>query len=278
MTTRPLFPLRALASLLLTAPFLLLSLSACGDSSVSGRITDFESGIALAGARVIANQSGWGISDGSLVWDKAYLSETLSNSDGGFHLSYSPGGSANLLVQREGYQGYRHWYEDGSEIEIRLKRRLPDGLSLSASFLRFGKRRDGTFYGWNFGKGDIASAPEEADIFPIQMDDDNRGPLRLGTSGQGGLLFRSAEDLGVDGNFLIYADEAPAEGYLQELLLTFEGQGGLIFLRSRDGRNYAKIEFNPRAFSSRVAEDILRDLMLRYVYNPETSRALPFQE
>jgi hypothetical protein len=272
MRSRPHFILRTLAAVFL------LTFNACGEDSVSGRITDYESGEALANVRVIAMQSGWGFSDGSLVWDKAYVSETFSNSEGKFQLTYNHGSSANLLVQREGYQDYRGWYEDGSEIEIRLKRRLAEGLSLSASYLRLGKRQDGTFYGWNLAEGEIVTRAEEADLFPIRMDADSRGPLRLGTSGQGGLLFRGAEDLGVDGNFLIYANEAPAEGYLQELSLTFEGQGGLIFLRSRDGRHYAKIAFDPHAFFSHADEGVLRDLSLRYVYNPEASRALPFQE
>lgn len=267
---------RFLAQLL--GPLLLLALGACGESSVSGRITDYDSGEALAKAQVIASQNGWGFSDGSLVWDKTYRSETLSDAEGRFRLTYSPGDSANLLVQLDGYQDCRGWYEDGSVIEIRLKLRLPEGQSLSAAFLRFGKKQDGSFYGWNLARGKIANSTEEADIFPIWMDDDSRGPFRLGSGGQGGLLFRSAAELGVDGNFLIYADEAPVQGYVQDLALDFEGQGGLIFLRSRDGRYYAKIAFNPRAFSSQAEAGTLRDLSLRYVYNPEPSRALPFQE
>ena len=256
----------------------LFTAGACDEGRISGRITDYDSGRALAEARIVAQQSGWGFSNGSLVWDKAYVSETLSDAEGRFRLTYSPGESANLLVQRDGYQDYRGWYEDGSEIGIRLKRRLAEGLSLRAAFLRFGKKRDGSFYGWNLARGEIANSEEDADIFPIWMDDDSRGPLRLGTAGQGGLLFRSAAELGVDGNFLIYANEAPADGYEQELTLDFEGRGGLIFLRSRDGRHYAKIAFDPRAFFSHAEEGILRDLSLRYVFNPEEERSLYFQE
>jgi len=48
-------------------------------------------------------------------------------------------------------------------------------------------------------------------------------------------------------------------------------------VHTQDDR-YAKIEFYPDAFFMEPAPDILRDLTLRYVYNPDGSRDLRFQE
>lgn len=61
------------------------------------------------------------------------------------------------------------------------------------------------------------------------------------------------------------------------LLIGLLAGGGVLFVNTRDDR-YAKIEFYPDAFFMESAPDILRDLSLRYVYDPDGSRDLRFQE
>src|SRR5512142_3475603 len=62
--------------------------------TIRGRVTDFETHEPLAGVRVFAYQSGWGISGGGVVWDKSYPYRAVSGPTGEFTLRYRMGSSA----------------------------------------------------------------------------------------------------------------------------------------------------------------------------------------
>ncbi len=148
---------------------------------------------------------------------------------------------------------------------------------MPGGFLRLGQKTDGSYYGWDFATAQVATSAETADIFPEFVDPDSRGNMRVRTSGDGGIRFVSREQLGVDNMFLIYTDSAPADGYERSVELDFRSGGGIYFVRTRDGKHFAKFEFVPTAFSMNAAPDIARDLSLHYVYNPEGTRDLRYQ-
>jgi hypothetical protein len=274
----PLFgPQRPLLAILLLAVALLLP--ACrGEKQLSGQIFDYASGRPLAGARIITRQSGWGLSNGSLVWDKTYITESRSNSQGEFTLRYRVGDSAKLIVSHPEYQSFYAWYPAGSQVTVHLRRLLVGPPRVVDGYLRFGQKTDGSFYGWNFAAAEMTDDPGQADLFPLAVAPEKGGAIVLGCSGAGGILFVPQAELQVDNLYLLYSDRAPEHGYAQSVELDFKLAGGIYYVRTRDGRHFAKVEFQPSGYFMNAAEDIRRDLSLRYIYNPEASRDLRFQE
>ena len=267
--------LRALSGLAILA---LLSSTGClTEKYVSGRVTDFETNRPIQGATIRAAQHGWGLSNGSLVWDKDYSTYTSTDERGAFTVGYRRGSSVNLWVVHQGYQRFQMWYPKNADVHIRLKRRIEGLRALPSGFLRLGQKTDGSLYGWDFSSGRLAATPDTADIFPESVESGSRGNMRLRTSGDGGIRFVSREELGVDNMFLIYTDTAPLDGYQPTAELDFGSNGGIYFVRTRDGQHFAKFEFIPTAFAMEAAPDIARDISLHYVYNPEGMRDLRYQ-
>ena len=136
----------------------------------------------------------------------------------------------------------------------------------------------GEFYGWNFATAQETNDPKKADIFPTFIDKKKKGRIEIRTFGKGGIQFVTKEQLGIDGQFLSYADEAPLSGYKSTAVLDFESTGEIFFIRSRDGQHYAKFAFSPGSYFMQADKQIARDLQLRYVYNPNGDRDLYFEE
>jgi len=267
--------LRVFSSLALLT---LLGCSGClWEKHVSGTVADFETNRPIEGATIRAAQYGWGWSNGSLVWDKDYSTYTRTDSAGAFTIGYRHGSSANLWAEHQGYQRFRSWYPRNAEVRIRLKQRIEGLKALPSGFLRLGQKTDGSYYGWDFANGRLATTLDEADIYPESVEPGSRGNMRLRVSGAGGIRFVSREELGVDNMFLIYTDTAPADGYAATAELDFGSDGGIYFVRTRDGEHYAKFEFIPTAFAMESAPDIARDLSLHYVHNPDGTRNLRYQ-
>jgi hypothetical protein len=149
--------------------------------------------------------------------------------------------------------------------------------SLPSGFLRLGQKTDGSLYGWDFSSGALTATADDADIFPESVEPGSRGNMLLRVSGGGGIRFVSREELGVDNMFLVYTDTAPADGYETTAELDFKSNGGIYFVRTRDGQHFAKFEFIPTAFAMESAPDIARDLSLHYVFNPDGTRELRYQ-
>jgi len=253
--------------------------SACrGEKQLSGRVIDYDSGQPLAGARILTRQSGWGLSDGSLVWDKTYTTESFSNPRGDFTIRYRVGESARLIVSHPDYQSFSNWYPAGARVTVPLRRLLAAPPRLQDGFLRLGLKTDGSRYGWDFSRAAMTDDPAQADLFPQAIGPEQGDRIVLRSSGQGGIRFIPQSELQVDNLFLIYSDRAPESGYAESASVDFTSAGGLYFVRTRDGRHYAKVEFQPSGYFMNAAREVRRDLSLRYVYNPEESRDLRFQE
>ena len=90
--------------------------------TIHGRMVDYETHTPLAGVVVFANQSGWGTSGGSVVWDKEYRYRAESGPAGEFVLHYRVGEVARLTVDREGYNRFSGYATPGERIDILLKR------------------------------------------------------------------------------------------------------------------------------------------------------------
>ena len=100
-------PLRLRSSLV--CGLILLTVSACADAHVTGRLVDYRTDEPIANATVTLSQRGWGRSSGQLVWDKLYTATTRTASDGTFELSNPgprllTGRSGSLSVEAPGWQ------------------------------------------------------------------------------------------------------------------------------------------------------------------------------
>lgn len=245
--------------------------------TIRGRVTDFDTHEPLSGVPVFANQSGWGISGGGVVWDKSYPYRATSGATGEFTLRYRVGSSARLSVDVAGYNAVRAYAEPESRVEIRLKRLPPPHTRLPTGQVRFGLEKDGSTYGFAFDRAKTAASCDDADVVPVRVDADTRGPILLRACGRGGLHYVTAESLGVISDYLVYADTAPEDGYVNELLLDFKTRGGVVFVRTRDGAHYAKFEFTPSGFGGFMDRDVARDVAFGYVFEPSGSRYLPYE-
>lgn len=255
----------------------LLATTACArERVIQGTVRDFETDEPLAGARVTTVQHGWGFQDGSLVWDKDKSTITATAEDGSFQASYRWSSGVKLRVQAHGYQRFETSYGRESQPSIRLKRRVDQARAHPQGLLRLGVRRDGTLYGWDFSEGEMVSSPGEADLLPTRVGDGARDPIELSAPGGGGILFLSRSQLGVDDLVLVFTDTAPEVGYGPTATLDFTSEGGVFFVRTRDG-HYAKFAFDPSAFAQTLGPEVVRDLSLFYVYNPDGSRDLLYQ-
>lgn len=70
----------------------------------------------------MVTQSGWGFSNGSLVWDRSYVYRTTSDDTGRFSVTYNVGSSADILVEKKGYIRAQQYEEENSSISIRILR------------------------------------------------------------------------------------------------------------------------------------------------------------
>lgn len=260
---------------------IIVAAGSCGcqfPHELRGQVIEFGNGRPVAGATVTARAHGWGLSQGSLVWDKDKSVRVESGSDGRFHLSHRSGSSVELWVEKAGFVRYSHWYPSDAVVEIKLRRSDPKLARLPTGFLALGLFTSGQFYGWSFALNQQVSSADQADLLPEFMEQDIRGRVVVRALGNGGIQFVPSSQLGVDSHFLVYSDEAPPDGYQATAVLDFRSEGGIYFVRTRDGRHFAKFEFTPSGFGSRADRGIRRDLQLRFVYNPDGSRRLPFQE
>lgn len=252
-----------------------LAIGACrSDKTIAGSVMDFDTHQPIAGAIVAIDQSGWGWSNGSLVWDKSYQTTTAVDATGAFVAHYTVGSSARLHASASGYNVFEQWYEPGNRASIRLKRLADNALPLRLA--EIGADDDGLAVGWNFAQQQKTSDPAIADVLPAGSLADVTKALTLAAPAGGGLHFVSTRDLGVEDDPMIYTDTAPADGYATTLTLDFSGPAGVIFVRTRDSRHYAKMLFTPNGLGSEIGHRGGKTLLVNYVYNPSGGRDLPF--
>ncbi len=70
---------------------------------IEGKSVDCNTNNPIADVQISTNQSGWGFSNGQLVWDKDYITTAQSDASGLFKLSYKVGDSADIKARKEGY-------------------------------------------------------------------------------------------------------------------------------------------------------------------------------
>lgn len=271
-----------LAVLLLSAWLL----NGCSAGSVDGQLVDYRTDAPISGATVTVTRSGWGPSNGQLVWDKRYSASTRTDSQGRFSIGL-PGpvllvgtGPGRLSAEAAGYQRLSE-VEAPAGAHLRLQTVPQPARSVPGGIAAIGYYADGKPFGWNFVENRPTEDAEQADIFPLTI---RRSPLGLTLAAhpQGGLRFISQTEQGIAvasyGHLLRYVDEAPADAYTASLTLA---QPGTLFVRTRHGR-YAKLAFDPMNMSygsgslagtERPAEFAL---YLQFAYNPLTGRELPF--
>ena len=73
------------------------------EKQIKGKVVDCETNAPVSDAKVSTNQTGWGISNGQIMWDKTYITETLTDRSGAFELIYDVGSSAKIHVAKKGY-------------------------------------------------------------------------------------------------------------------------------------------------------------------------------
>lgn len=263
-------------------PILMLALAACsGEHTVEGTVVDYDTREPVPNVRVQTRQYGWKITRDSVVWDHPTVYDTLTDAQGRFRLVYEGADSAKLQATRKGYVPFTHWYEADSAAVIKIKRKDPQRQPVKFGLMRIGVENHQPF-GWSFKEGRRALDPEEADVFPMFGSRTDWNHIRLAVSGGGGLQFVSGPELEVEGDYLVYTDRAPPEGYAENLSMNFDEPGGVYFVRTRDGRHYAKFEFDPTRLATEGGSSGYTQgnwaLLLVYVYNPEGSRYLKYEK
>lgn len=263
-----------------TAAKMLIAVLLCAacrtEKFIRGTIVDYDTGLPIAHARALVAQTGWGMSSNGVVWDKSFPTEAFSDADGRFLVRYRVGSSASMRFDLDGYNTYRTWQEPNATVTVRLRRLASIDLPLSSGQLHLGRRRRSGYYGWSFVAKSIASDCKDADIVADSITEDRHAPIHFHSCGLGGIRFVPAESLRVENSFLVYADSAPVEGYETSAVLDFRSRGGVYFVRTRDGAHYAKFEFQPNGAGGLAGPDVVRDLMLEFVYGPTGSRWLPY--
>ncbi len=90
---------------LFVALLFLMTGSACSHEpqTITGKVVD-ESGAPLSDVKVVACYSGWGRSNGQLVWDKDYCSEAAqTDRDGSYVIHFKGPDSMRLRARKEGW-------------------------------------------------------------------------------------------------------------------------------------------------------------------------------
>jgi hypothetical protein len=73
------------------------------DKSITGVVLDCASNQPIPNVEVSVNQRSWGFIDGSLVWDRDYISKATTSNSGEFTITYEVGSSTNIKTEKEGY-------------------------------------------------------------------------------------------------------------------------------------------------------------------------------
>jgi len=255
-------------------------IAACsGDHFVEGTVVDYDTREPVAGVQVQARQTGWLISTQGLHWDHTYTFDAVTDRNGRFHLDYDVGDSAKIQATHDDYVTFIHWYAPDSTPVLKLKRKNPGHVPPRYGVLRLGVEQHRPF-GWKFAERRVTFDPEEADVFPVFESETDWNRLSLTAGGGGGLRFVSAGELEVEGDYLVYTDRAPQQGYADNLDLNFEQAGGVYFVRTGDGR-YAKFEFDPTRLATEGGTSGYTQgnwsLLLVYLFNENGSRYLKYE-
>ena len=273
---------RSTLALALLVPLALLS-CVRRERRVVGRVTEFGSGRAVPGAMVTVAWSGWGRSpSGGVVWDREYTASGGAGPDGRFAVVYRGPASVQVTVRADGFQPLTRWYGAGDLVSVSLKRRDPAYRPLPSGLLALGEaargERGASFGGWRFAGSAETGDSAQADLVVTAVSFEPRLRVAVRAPGAGGVRFVPAAEIGADGALLLYTDEAPADGYAPAATLEPGSRPGVLFVRTRDGGHYAKLEVAESAASEQAPFGGRRAALFRYVYNPTGGRDLRYQE
>ena len=242
-------------------------------------MTDFDSGRPVPGAAITVAWRGWGRSPGGqIVWDKDYAAAGRAGADGRFAVAYRGPASTRLTVVAPGFQPLTRW-SDAGVVAARLKRRDPAYRPLVNGWLALGEAPAGAvgpLGGWRFDTAAETDDPAAADLIVTALAFAPRLRATVRATGAGGVRFVPAAGVGADSDLLVYTDTAPDAGYTQEATLEPGVRPGVLFVRTRDGARYAKVEIDAATTES-APHGGRRAARLRYVYNPDGGRDLRFE-
>ncbi len=88
------------------------------EKEVTGIVLDCSTNAPVAGAALEMYGNGWGFSNGTLIWDKAYPAATTSNEKGLFRLQYKMG--TEITTRAEKYHPATTYVSAGDSRTIRL--------------------------------------------------------------------------------------------------------------------------------------------------------------
>lgn len=248
-----------------------------------GQVTEFGTGRPVAGAAVVIEWRGWGRAEsGGLVWDKDYGAGVRTSADGRFDVTYRGPSSTQVTVRAEGFQPVTRWYGVDDVVTVFLKRRNSDYRPLTNGVLALGEAPVSSaghaLGGWSFASSSETGDPALADLLVDSAAFSPRPRIVVRAADAGGVRFVSAADLGVTDALLIYTDSAPADGYVRSATLGPGARPGVLFVRTRDGTHYAKLEISESIMMQQAANGGRRTVSFRYVYNAAGGRDLRFQE
>lgn len=261
---------------LIAALCMLLVRSTMASSYIEGTVIDNSTQAPISGVTVAVSNRGWGFADGGLVWDKDYVYQTTTDHLGRFRIAYRVGSSAHVIATQPGYQPHDDWHDRNSTITIRLKQRNASYVPLPHGVLELGVR-NAKPYGWIFADQRITFDLQEADLFPQFIGPLDGAEIEFTLHAPGGITFLANEQGGLGTDLLPFADEAPSIGYTPTLLFD-DQQGGVYFVKTRDGQRFAKFATSFTTVSSeQAARQGTWGVRFEYVYNPDGSRNLTFQ-
>lgn len=217
--------------------------------TVAGRVVDFDTRAPIPDVPVEASRQGWSMADFSF---HTYTDQATTDGDGRFEVELRGSGRVRLRVVSEAHHALSGRFVPGRVVEVPLKARLQRRAGYPAwagGEALVGVAPDGRPFGWRFAEAAATFSAEEADVFPVGFSPEADAPLVLRAHPHGGIACEPRDALGLDGDIdealLLYFDEAPSDGYVSEASFETAHPGAACFVRTRDGRRYARMAVEP---------------------------------
>ena len=188
--------------------------------SLSGEVRDATTNRPIANAVVEVTNSGWGVRDGGLVWDKDYSRGSQTGEDGKFRVTGVDGGH-RLAVRAPGFPA----------VQTSLCSRSPMTVYVGGPFdggdfgklLSLGAGADKRRSGWRFSGGGQKVAEADAELTVLRTP--SAGDAVTSFRAPFGMAFRAGT-----GN----PPQAPRSGYDTDQTLDLLNDCGWLFVRTRD--------------------------------------------
>ncbi len=246
------FAATVIAALLAAAILLnsnwLLALALVRHSTITGTITEPDHRTPVRGAIVIVDAISWGLRGQKLIWDARDADSTRTDSRGRFRLRYKSDGYARLTVIAEGHAAC--WVPLRGEftaraIELDLPSIDADAREVIGRNLPIHLRAAAPVHAsWDLlgGMADKEHDGESERDLTIAYPCGPDSLLVLTAFGQGGVAFNPARESDSSPDLGCMSCLAPDDGYKMTIRMRPQDAHGLCFIRTRDGRHYARAE------------------------------------